>query len=42
MRALEQELVRHRDLADFRLQSVDLLVTLVGRPARELGPAGGE
>ena len=42
MRALEQELVRHRDLADFRLQSVDLLVTLVGRPARERGPAGGE
>ena len=33
MRALEQQLVVHRDRADLRLQAPDLVVTVIGRPA---------
>ena len=32
MRALEQQLVVHRDRADLRLQAPDLVVTVIGRP----------
>ena len=35
MRALEQQLVVHRDRADLRLQAPDLVVTVIGRPALE-------
>ena len=41
-RALEQQLVVHRDRADLGLQAADLVVAVVGRPALERGLTGGE